>query len=101
MRSALPNLHEAESFEDPSDLPRPEGREARHALSDGNRLDPDELSFEAGFTVLEEHRNDLLEVGLKLVEGLGLAMGAGETWHVADQEAGIRIALDNRCVVPH
>ena len=101
MRSSLPYFDEAEGFEDPNDLPRLQSREARHVLGNRDRLDADELGFQAGFAVLEEHRNDLLEIGLELVERFRLTMGAREAGDIADQEAGVGIALDNCCVVPH
>ena len=70
-------------------------------LGNGNRLDSDELGLESGLAILKEHGDDLLEISLELVEGLSLAMSTGETRHVTDQEAGIHVSLDNRCVVPH
>ena len=54
-----------------------------------------------GRTVFEQHRDHFAEVLPQFVERLTLAMGAGEAWHVPDEEAGRRVALDHRRVGFH
>ena len=44
-------------------------------LRDVNRLDSDELLFEAWFTVLGKHRNDVLETARQFVEGRTVLQG--------------------------
>jgi hypothetical protein len=47
-------------------------------------LGTDELSLEFGFAVLQEHLDDLAQLGLEFVEALGLRVGAVETRDVGD-----------------
>ena len=62
---------------------------------------PDELGFEGGLAVLEQHRDDLCEVLVRLVEGGPLRVGSRETGDMPDEEARIEATLDHKGVVTH
>jgi hypothetical protein len=57
-------------------------------------LNADELSLEIGLAVLKEHGKNFLEVGLELVQSLGLTVCPRKAREVADQKTRIRIPLD-------
>ncbi len=68
-RSSSSNDGTACDFDEPEPLKtrdnftRLEHRQRTHS-GDANRLGPDELRFEVWFSVLEQHGDDLREVGL-------------------------------------
>lgn len=62
---------------------------------DLNRLGADELGFETRLPVLEEHRDDFLEVALKLVQAVALRMCAGPPRHLTDVDAGFGILMND------
>ena len=63
VRATLPDLDESEPLTARYDFTRLEHRQRTHS-GDANRLGPDELRFEMRLSVLEEHGDDLGEVGL-------------------------------------
>lgn len=56
------DLNESESGKYGGDFTRLQDRHIAHGLGDLHRLRPYELPFELWSTVLEQHRDDLLEV---------------------------------------
>ncbi len=61
----------------------------------------DELALQGGLAILREHGDDLLEVGVKLVERFALRMRAGKTGHVSDVEPCLGVSFDHGRVRPH
>jgi hypothetical protein len=53
------------------------------------------LPLDHGPAIFQDQGNDFGEVGVELVQYRTLAVGAGETGHVADIETGIEAALDD------
>jgi hypothetical protein len=68
---------------------------------DPNRLDRDELGFELGFAILEEHAHHFMEVDLQLVERFALAVRTRPAGHVADEKARAGVAFDHDVEGPH
>jgi hypothetical protein len=54
VRAALANLFKAKLLQELDNLTRFENRNRTHRLANGNLLQPDELTFEFGVTVLEQ-----------------------------------------------
>ena len=65
---------------------------------DANGLRAHKLGIEVRFAVLQEHREDLHEVGLQLLHIFALAMRPPKSWDMADEQARLDIAFDDRCV---
>ena len=65
------------------------------------RLGADELSLQAGFTILKEHRNHFPQVLIQLVEAGALAMSTGKSGNIAHEKARFRIPLDDGCKRSH
>ncbi len=63
VRSALPCLGEAHSFEYRHDLSRLKNRSIRHVSVHGDGLDTGELGFKYRIAILEKHLDDLLQIG--------------------------------------
>src|SRR6266436_718668 len=60
-----------------------------------------ELGFETRFTILEEHRDDFLQIPLKLVEVGALRVGTGPARDVSHEEARFRITFDDESESAH
>jgi hypothetical protein len=60
-----------------------------------NLLQANEISFELGLAILNLHLNHLMEVGLQFLNGLSLAMGPGESRHIANQQSRAGTALNH------
>ena len=65
------------------------------------RIRADELGFELGFSILEQHLKDLRKVLLQLIDRRALRMGTRRARHIADQEASIRVPLDHSRELMH
>jgi hypothetical protein len=100
VRASLAGLSKSESLKQCDNLAGLEDR-SLHLLGHGNSLNADELGLELRSTVLQEEGDDFSEVGLQLVERLGLAMRARKARHVPDIQLGVRIALDYGCERGH
>jgi hypothetical protein len=70
-------------------------------LVDEDRLRAGELCLERGIAVLQEHGDHLTQVSVQLVEAVPLAVGPGEPGHLPDEDAGLRISLDDSSVSAH
>ena len=74
---------------------------------DGTRSSHDDdlgthvLAVQHGFPVIEEHREDLLEVLVEFLEGVALAARSREPRHVPDMETRIRATFHDGCVTAH
>ena len=74
---------------------------------DGTRSSHDDdlgthvLAVQHGFPVIEEHRDDLLEVLVEFLEGVALAVRSREPRHVPDMETRIRTTFHDGCVAAH
>ena len=64
-----------------------------------DHLCADELGIERWLTIFEQHLDDLFQVGVQLVEGLALAVRAGEARDVADVETGLGAAFNDGSVL--
>jgi hypothetical protein len=64
-------------------------------------LHPNEFRFEPWLPILKKHAHDFLKVALKFVEAVALAMGPGPTRNVSDEQAGVRITLDDEVEASH
>lgn len=58
-------------------------------------LQAHEIALQDRLTVLQQHGDHLLEVGLQFIKGLSLAVGAGEARNVAHEQPGVGTALDH------
>jgi hypothetical protein len=76
-------------------------RVRRPPLRDLDGLRADELALELRFAVLEEHGRDLFEVLAKLVERRTLRMRTRPAGDIPDEEARLRVALDDSGEAPH
>ena len=103
VRPALPHLDEPKPFETRNHLAGSQNGQRPHAafLSDADCFGPDKLGIERWLAILEEHANDLLEVGTQLFLGFALAVGARKTRHVPNEKASIRVALHNNSELAH
>ena len=101
VRTALAYLDEAEPFESSRDLARLEDGNGPHPSSDLDGLSPDVLGFEPGLAIFEQHRDDLGEVGAKLVERGSLRVCARPPRHIADEQPCIGLAFDHGGVLAH
>jgi len=100
MGAPLPDLFEAEPVQDPDDLARTQDRKPAHC-SGRDCLSTDELRLESWLAVLEEHRNDFVEIGVELVEGFALRVGSRKAGNIADEKSRLPVALDNGCIRFH
>lgn len=78
VRSALPHFDETRLNKNGGNLDRLQNGDVPHALRNRDVLDTDELRFELGIAVLEEHGNNFLQIAIELVQRGALRMGAGE-----------------------
>src|SRR5437763_7288115 len=102
VRATLADKLEAKRVEDPTYLPWFKDGSFRHVLCrDRNALRTDELRFESGFSILQEHFDDLTQVLLQFIESLTLRMCSWESGDVADIIASVGAAFDDRSVNPH
>lgn len=95
------SFREAERLQNADDLARPENRDGGHVRSEHDCLRADVVSNPFRSPVLEEQRDNFTEIGVELVEGFALAVGAREARHVADIQAGVAAAFNNRGVRIH
>jgi hypothetical protein len=95
--TTLPDLAKPQALEQRDHLT---GFEDGHPGHDSGHdgLDADEFGFKAGLAILEEKGDDFLQVAVELVERLSLAVRPGESGHVANEESGVRVPLDDRSV---
>ena len=101
VRAALADLDKPEPLDD---LARLEDRDRAHGapgLGDEDRLRADELRLEGGLPILQEHGDHLPQVGVELVKAVPLAVSAWEAGNVSDEDAGLRVALDDGRVSAH
>jgi len=70
-------------------------------LCHSQRLDADELRVDGGVAVLEHEGDDFLQVALKLVERLALAVRGGESGDIPDIQPGGGISSDEGAESPH
>lgn len=68
---------------------------------DRHRLSSNELRFHLRLAILQEHRDDLLQVRVELVKRGSLAVGAREPGNVPDVQSGVRAVLNDRSERPH
>jgi hypothetical protein len=100
VRASLPNEHEAESLEEPNDLPGLEHREITH-LCNPDLSCADELTLKGRFAVLQQHGDDLLQIILELLHRLGLCMSAGEPRYIPNERPRVRVPLNHRRIDVH
>jgi len=87
-------------FQDSGDLTRLEDRDVTH-LRDLDGLRSDELTFQLRLAVLEEHRDDLLQVRAQLVHADALRVRAWPSRDVAHEQTSIGVPLDDGSERPH
>ena len=59
------------------------------------------LAVQYWFPVIEQHRNDLPEILVELLEGLALAVRSGKPRHVTDVEARIQTTFHDGRIAAH
>ena len=103
VRAALADLDEPEPLEAGDHLARLKDRDRAHGrqLGDEDGLRADELRLQRRLAVLEEHGDDLAKVGVEFVETVPLAVGAREPRDIPDEDAGLRVPLDDGGVSAH
>ena len=90
---ALAYLLESQPLQNRNDLAGLENRYAGHSRNfDG--LDSDKLRLNMRRAVLTQHLDNLLQVDVEFIKGLGLRMSSGKTGNVTHIEAGIRATLN-------
>lgn len=93
MRAALTNFLEPQLMQNGNDLAGLEDGDAGHSGNfDG--LNSDELRFKARGTILAQHLDDLLEIGIEFIQGGRLRMRTGKAWNISDVESGIGTTLN-------
>src|SRR5215212_4095432 len=65
---------------------------------DSDHLSSDEFAFQGRLAVLEQHRDHLAKVALQFFHGRALRVRAGKPGNVADEQASVGVALDDRGV---
>jgi hypothetical protein len=95
VRTALPRFLKSQPLKPCDNLASLEDWGLRHC-SRHDSLDADEFGLKLWFTILEEEKNDFLEVAIELVQCLPLAVRTRETGHVADVQLGIGVTLNDR-----
>ena len=101
MGASLSRFSESKLVEDRDDLARLERRNPPHALGDLKGMCTDELCLEVRLPILEEHRDDLTEVGLKFLNGGALRVRARPAGNEAYVQAGVLVPLDYGCESAH
>lgn len=74
------------------------GIDGTRPLGDDDDLSAAELSRHWRRAVLEDQTNHLAEIRVEFLKCLGLAVGAGQTWYVANVETGVGAALHDGSV---
>ena len=102
MGAPLPSQRKAEAFKDGLNLAWLQGWGLRHScLDDGHGVRADELSFELRLSIFEEKGDNLLQVGVQLVEGSALRMCSWPPGDIPHVQASGWIAFDDRGVIAH
>ena len=99
--STLAGKRKTVPFQQPLDLTRLQDRDSAQDLADLHRVGTDELRLEPWLAILQQERDDLLEVGQQLVDGRALGVGAGPAGDVADEKTRIGVPLDHGSEGPH
>ena len=101
MGTSLAQQHETQRFEKSTNLPGFQDGNPTHTSPHLNHLCSHKLRIQRGFTILEKHPNDLLEVLLQFVEGTPLGMGTLQSGNVAHIQPGLRATLDDSGETSH
>lgn len=101
VRAPVAGFREAERLQNADDLARPENRNGGHVRSEHDGLRADVVTDPFRSPVLMEQRDDFTKIGVEFVERLALAVGTREARNVADVQAGVGAALDDRGVRVH
>lgn len=101
MRTTLSHVHKAQPPQNGSDFGRLQNRSVPHVSSNADILYAHELRLEFGFAILQQHGNDFLEVEDEFIERRSLRVGTPETGDETNEQAGLRITLDNGGVGLH
>jgi len=96
VRSALADFDEAEFDENGDDFIWLENGNIAHDLSDGDVLNPDELGLQNGFAILQQHRNNLVQVMVDFIQRFHLGMRAGKTRNETNEQARLWAPLNDR-----
>jgi hypothetical protein len=64
-------------------------------LRDLDGLNRDELGFELGLAILEQHAYNFLQVGVQLIERFALAVRTWRPRDMSDEQASVRVAFDD------
>lgn len=71
------------------------------ALGDDNGLGADVFALQMGFSAIKKQRDHFLQVVVKLLQSLPLAVRPRKPWHMANIQGGVRAAFDNSGVDVH
>ena len=89
---------EAERLQDADALARPENRYGGHVRSGHDALRADVAAGPCRSPVLDEQRDDFTKIGVELIGCFALAVGTRDARHLADVQARVAAALDDRGV---
>jgi hypothetical protein len=103
VRPLRPNFLKAERQEFCHDFRWLEDREFAfgHRSAHLNRLRTDELRFQGGLPILEQHFDDLGEVGIEFVDRFSLGMRPRQSRNMSDVDARVGAPLDNGRIRSH
>ena len=99
--ASVASFREAERLQNAYDFARPENRYGGHVRSEHDGLGADVVADPFRSPVLMEQRDDFTQIGVELVERFALAVGTRNARHIADVQAGVAAALNDRGVRVH
>jgi hypothetical protein len=101
MRTTLSHVHKAQPPQNGSDFGRLQNWNVPHVSSNADVLYAHELRLEFGLAILQQHGNDFLEVEDEFIERRSLGVGTPETGDETNEQARLRIALNNCAINLH
>lgn len=57
-------------------------------------MNADKFGLQHGFTILQKHFKDFLQVVTDFIQSLALGMGTGKAWNETKEKAGVRAPLN-------
>lgn len=87
--ATLADFGKAQFDEDGDDFIGFEDGNVTHGSSDGDVLNPDELGFQFGFPVFQQHCDNVMQVGVDFIQRFALRMCAGKAGNKAHEQAGL------------
>jgi hypothetical protein len=101
MRTALPNLNEAQLQQYCDNFGRFENGNVAHELRNGYVLDANEFRLKLWLTVFQQHDDDFAKILVKLIQCGALRVGASEPWDEPHKQTRPPITFDDGRVCFH